>query len=88
MTNLRDILLIIIGEYESQRLIHGGCSTSRLATKLVNQGRFFERLKNGSTCTLPTFERVSSYFAKREHWPANSIPQIAHEALIQIGVLP
>lgn len=43
-----------------------GISLSRLATIVVNDGKFFQRLERGSSCTLKTYERFIIYLAQQE----------------------
>jgi hypothetical protein len=44
-----------------------GMSKARLATLVVNDGKFFARLDAGGSCTLRTFERAMRWFST--HWP-------------------
>ena len=44
-----------------------GMSKARLATIVVNDGKFFVRLEGGGGCTIETYERVIAYLDK--HMP-------------------
>ena len=45
---------------------HRGLKLSTLGVYIVNDGKFFERLRRGSSCTLKTAERAVSWF--HENW--------------------
>lgn len=60
-----------------------GRSMARVATLAVNQGAFFDRLRNGSSCSVDTYLAVKAWFA--ENWPADATwPEGVHGA----GSLP
>ncbi len=40
-----------------------GMSKARLATIVVNDGKFFDRIEAGGDCTTGTFERFQTHFA-------------------------
>jgi hypothetical protein len=48
---------------------HTGRRLSTLGAYSVNDGKFFERLRNGGGCTLKTAARVLAWFAA--NWPAD-----------------
>lgn len=56
-------------------------SLSRLATRVQNDGRFFDRLQETGTCTTKTFEKFLTFFRDAGNWPDNIIPQAALELL-------
>ena len=39
-------------------------SLARLATIVINDGKFFKRVKTGGGCTIQTYEKFQSYFAE------------------------
>lgn len=43
-----------------------GISLARLATKVVNDGKFFDRIERGGEFTTATLERFQAYFAASE----------------------
>lgn len=45
---------------------HRQISMSRLATIVVNDGKFFSKLKNGGSCTVRTFETASERLRELE----------------------
>lgn len=49
-------------------------STSRLATIVANDGKFFERLSSGGTCTVTVLEKFIAFFSDASNWPAG-IPE-------------
>lgn len=77
MTNLRDTLLSVADAYTDELASHGGKSLARISTIVLNQGRFFQRLRDGKTCTLDSFEAVLLWFALPANWPAGTIPPSA-----------
>lgn len=40
-----------------------GISLPRLATKVMNDGKFFDRISRGGEFTTATFEKFQAYFA-------------------------
>ena len=42
-------------------------SLSRVGFLTANDGKFFDRIRAGGTCTLRTAARVAQYFS--DHWP-------------------
>ncbi|MBA15542.1 MAG: hypothetical protein CMN73_04215 [Sphingomonas sp.] len=51
-----------------------GRSTARLATMVVNDGKFFVRLANGGSPTVATFDRFIAWLRDDANWPGQSIP--------------
>ena len=43
-----------------------GISLARLATKVMNDGKFFDRIERGGEFTTTTFEKFQAYFAASE----------------------
>lgn len=39
-----------------------GKSRSTIATKVMNDGKFFDRIENGAGCTMDTYEKVMRWF--------------------------
>ena len=48
---------------------HRGISHWRIGALTGQSGRFFDRLRNGHSCTLRTAETVLAWFSA--HWPAD-----------------
>lgn len=48
---------------------HVGLRPSTVAVYAVNDGKFFDRLRDGGGCTLKTADRLISYLAG--NWPAD-----------------
>jgi len=46
-----------------------GISKARLSTIVVNDGKFFERLARGGSCTLSTYEKFMAHFQGRAALP-------------------
>ena len=46
-----------------------GTSKARLATVVVNDGKFFDRIEDGGTCTLTTYENFIAYLDTAEAKP-------------------
>lgn len=46
---------------------HRSLSLSTVATYAANDGKTFERLRNGGSCTIRTADRIVSWFS--DHWP-------------------
>jgi len=60
-------------------------STATLATIVVNDGKLFERLEAGKTCTIDTFERFLSFLGNPANWPvASGISAEAAELLASV----
>lgn len=51
-----------------------GRSLPRLATIVVNDGKLFERLSAGGSCTVATYERLMAYLRDPQNWQ-RGIPQ-------------
>lgn len=81
MINLRETLLAIADAYEIASVNAGGRSLARIATIVVNRGAFFERLREGKTCTLPSFEAFIAWFSEPANWPAGVIPHAPAQLL-------
>lgn len=57
-------------------------SRSRLATLVVNDGKFFDKVEmQGAGCTIATFEKFLSFFRDGANWPDGHIPEPACELL-------
>jgi hypothetical protein len=56
-------------------------SLSRLATRVQNDSKFFDRLAQTGTCTTATFEKFLTFFRDAANWPDAVIPQAAAELL-------
>lgn len=52
-------------------------SLSRLATIVVNDGHFFERIGRKRDCNTQTFEKFLIFFRVPGNWPDDSIPHAA-----------
>ena len=61
-------------------------SLSRLATVVANDGKLFERIAAGGSCTLATFERFLNHLDKPENWPASVIPDEALDILRSVRI--
>lgn len=60
MTNIRQTLLAAADAYCARR----GISKHRLATLVVNDGKFFDRVeRQGRGFTVATYEKFMAYFA-------------------------
>ena len=57
---LKAQLLAVAGEYRKRT----GLSYARIATVVINDGKFFDRLQNGGSCTIATWERFMDFFAR------------------------
>ncbi|UAK24370.1 hypothetical protein [Sphingomonas nostoxanthinifaciens] len=62
-----------------------GRSTSRLATVVANDGKLFDRLAAGATCTVATLERFTVHLSNEVNWPNCTIPSEARALLIGLG---
>lgn len=74
--------------YEEQVALLGGKSLSRVATIVVNNGAFFQRLREGKPFLVHNLERFAAWFRMPQNWPDASIPQAAVDALISMGRPP
>lgn len=63
-----------------------GRSLSRLATKVANDGKLFDRLSSGGTCTVATLERFTMHLADPVNWPDRCVPDEARNLLATMGV--
>ena len=55
-------------------------SLARLATIVVNDGKLFERIANGGSCTVATYEKLMGHLRDPANW-ASPIPYEAARAL-------
>lgn len=55
-------------------------SLSRLATIVVNDGKLFDRIAAGGSCTVATYERLIGHLSEPSNWP-NRIPVEAQRLL-------
>lgn len=74
--------------YEEQATLLGGKSLSRVATIVVNNGAFFQRLREGKPFFVHNLERFAAWFRMPQNWPDAYIPQDAVDALISMGRPP
>lgn len=57
-------------------------SRSRLATLVVNDGKFFDKVEmQGAGCTVATFEKFLLFFRDGANWPEGRIPEAACDLL-------
>ncbi len=57
-------------------------SRSRLATLVVNDGKFFDKIEmQGAGCTVATFEKFLLFFRDGANWPDGRIPEAACDLL-------
>lgn len=56
-------------------------SLARLATIVVNDGKLFDRIAAGGSCTVATYERLIAHLADPANW-TNPIPA---DALVLLG---
>jgi hypothetical protein len=62
-------------------------SLARLSTLVMNDGGFFERLRNPKAgVTDGTLEKFARFFANAEHWPVGDVPQEAIDFLHVLGI--
>lgn len=62
-------------------------SLARLSTLVMNDGGFFERLRNPKAgVTDGTLEKFARFFANAEHWPGDDVPQEAIDFLHVLGI--
>lgn len=62
-------------------------SLSRLATIVVNDGKLFDRLQGGASCTVATYERFLRFFREAGNWPEDTIPADAADLLDEIEII-
>lgn len=55
-------------------------SLARLATIVVNDGKLFERISGGGSCTVATYERLMAHLRDPSNWAA-PIPYAAARLL-------
>lgn len=48
-----------------------------MATRVVNDGKLFERLAEGRSCNVATAERFFRYFRDESSWPSGRPAQVA-----------
>jgi hypothetical protein len=53
-------------------------SLSRLATIVVNDGKLFERLASGGSCTVATYERFIVYLREPTNWTGGLPTEVLH----------
>lgn len=85
MINLRTSLLALADAYSGEVDAHGGKSLARVSTIVLNQGGFFQRLRDGKTCTLDSFEAILRWFSSAENWPRGLIPDAAAALLTPLA---
>ena len=60
---------------------------ARLATVVMNDGGFFERLRQPKAgVTDGTLEKFAQFFATPAHWPGENVPEEACEFLHVLGL--
>ena len=74
--------------YEAQVALFGGKSLSRVATIVVNNGAFFQRLREGKPFLVHNLERFAAWFRVPQNWPDSCIPHDAVAALVSMGRPP
>lgn len=52
-------------------------SKARLATIVVNDGKFFKRIAASENCNLVTFEKFLNFFRDGRNWKDGCIPEAA-----------
>jgi len=83
-----DALRIIADSYEAEAAERKGKSLARIGTIVVNNGAFFQRLREGKPFLVHNLERFAEWFRQPENWPWSSIPQPAASALASMGRPP
>lgn len=81
-------LRTLADSYEEQVALLGGKSLSRVATIVVNNGAFFQRLRDGKPFLVHNLERFTAWFRMPQNWPDACISQNAVDALISMGRPP
>lgn len=62
-------------------------SLSRLATMVVNDGKFFDRISApGGNVTTATLERFARYLHDPANWPDGLVPEEACQLAHRVGV--
>ena len=56
-----------------------------LGARTVRDVKLFPRIEAGRPITVPIFEKVVTYLAKPQNWPAESIPGEAMDRLALLG---
>lgn len=64
-----------------------GKSLSRLATRVANDGKLFQRIGGGAAVTTPTFERFLQFFRDTANWPDAGMPDEAAELLDELKAI-
>lgn len=78
-------LRTIAASYEAEAVYHEGKSLARVATIVVNNGTFFERLRAGKAFYVHNLERFATWFRDPVNWPGGTIPKEAASALESMG---
>lgn len=64
-------------------------SLSRLATLVVNDGKFFTRCEDGTANpTTATLERFAQYLGDGANWPEGAVPEDVAAFVHVVGVSP
>jgi hypothetical protein len=64
-----------------------GRELSTLGTLVAKDGKFFNRLGEGKTCTVALFERFLLFFREPGNWPEESIPADAAALLDEVEMI-
>lgn len=80
-------LRTVADAYEGEVERHGGKSLARVATIVVNNGTFFQRLREGKPFLVHNLEKCAKWFRDPQNWPSG-IPYHASVALSSIGRPP
>lgn len=56
-------LVKLAADYSS----HTGLTQATVSTYAANDGKFFKRLEDGSSCTIRTADKLGQWFS--DHWP-------------------
>ena len=56
-----------------------GISKARLASIVVNDGKFFDRIERGGGFTADTYERFMAYFARADARRAAALDAASHK---------
>lgn len=57
-------------------------SLPRLATIVANDGKLFERLQAGKSCTVATLERFVAHLSAPVNWPGEAVPEEAERLML------
>ncbi len=87
-TAYENVLRTLAACYEQEVAAHGGKSLARVATIVVNNGAFFNRLREGKPFLVHNLEKFAAWFREPGNWPNLSIPHDAAAALTSIGRPP